>query len=102
MATMLEECITEYQLSVVRFCGQKNSMQWVIIKNFFLFTGGKCVSHKAVHNWVEKFSHERSAITIDGVTAALGCSHGLANSIMYDLLKLLKVCARWVPRELKA
>jgi hypothetical protein len=38
---------------------------------------------------------------IDSVATALGCSHGLAYSIMHDLLKFRKVCARWLPRELK-
>jgi transposase len=40
-------------------------------------------------------------ITIDSVASALGCSHGLVYSIMHDRLKFRKVCARWVPRELK-
>jgi hypothetical protein len=43
---------------------------------------------------------ERS-ITIDSVVTSLGCSHGLAYSIMHDHLKFRKVCAQWVPRELK-
>jgi hypothetical protein len=38
--TMLEECTTEEERSVVRFCGQKDSMQGIFIKNFFLFTVG--------------------------------------------------------------
>jgi hypothetical protein len=77
-----------------------------------------------VHKWVEKFSqgHSKVAddaqpgrlvqwveegiradrrITIDSVPTALGCSHGLAYSIMHDCLKFRKVCTRWVPRELK-
>jgi hypothetical protein len=40
-------------------------------------------------------------ITIDSVATALRCSDGLAYSIIHDLLKFRKVCARWVPRELK-
>jgi hypothetical protein len=40
-------------------------------------------------------------ITIDSVAAALGCSHGLACSIMHDHLKFWRVCVCWVPRELK-
>jgi hypothetical protein len=27
--------------------------------------GGKCLSRKAVHNWVENFSHGRSKVTDD-------------------------------------
>jgi hypothetical protein len=38
---------------------------------------------------------------IDSVATALGCSHGLAYSIMHDLLKFQKVCAQWVSRVLK-
>jgi hypothetical protein len=40
-------------------------------------------------------------ITTDTVETALGCSHGLAYSIMYDRLKFRVVWARWVPKELK-
>jgi hypothetical protein len=78
--------------------------------------GGKCLSRKAVHKWVEKFSQRRSKVAddarpghhveiateatvlqgmeeliradrrimIDSVATALGCSHGLAYSIMHD------------------
>jgi hypothetical protein len=94
--------------------------------------GGKSLSRKAVHNWVEKFSQEPSKmaddarqgrsvetgteltpqlveeliqsdrrIKIDSVATSLGCSHGLAYSIMHGRLKFQKVCARWVPRQLK-
>jgi hypothetical protein len=40
-------------------------------------------------------------ITIDSVATALGCSHGLTYSIMYDYLKFQKVWTWWVPRELE-
>jgi hypothetical protein len=40
-------------------------------------------------------------IRTDSVATALGCYHGLACKIMHDGLKFRKVCARWVPRELK-
>jgi transposase len=87
---------------------------------------GECLSCKAVHNWVNKFSEGRSKvagdaqpgrpifiateaavqwveelicvhrrITIDSVITALGCSHGLAYSIMHDCLKFWKMCAQW-------
>jgi hypothetical protein len=36
------------------FCGQKNSMKKNIHKEMFSVYGGKCLSHKAVHKWVEK------------------------------------------------
>jgi hypothetical protein len=49
----------------------------------------------------KKFIRADRRITIDNVATALGCSHGLAYSIMHDRLKFLTVCARWVLRELK-
>jgi hypothetical protein len=50
---------------------------------------------------VEELIRADRRITIDSVATALGCSHGLAHSIMPDHLKFRKVCARWVSRELK-
>jgi hypothetical protein len=45
MANVLEECNTEEQRSVVLFfCRQKDSMQRIFIKKYFLFTVGR-VSH---------------------------------------------------------
>jgi hypothetical protein len=41
MATVLGECNTEEQRSIVRFfCGQKDLMQRILIKKYFLFTVG--------------------------------------------------------------
>jgi hypothetical protein len=37
MATVLEEFTTEEQRSVVGFCGQKDSMQRILIKKYFMF-----------------------------------------------------------------
>jgi transposase len=84
----------------------------------FLVYDVKCLSRKAVQNWVEKFSQGRSKVAddarpgrpveivteatvqrmeelmrsgrrirIDSVATALGCSHGLAYSIIHDHLK---------------
>jgi hypothetical protein len=50
---------------------------------------------------VEELIHADRRITIDSVVTALGCSHGLAYSIMHDHLKFQKVCVWWVPTELK-
>jgi hypothetical protein len=50
---------------------------------------------------VGEFIRADRKIMTDSVATALGCSHGLAYSIMHDHLKFRKVCARWVPRELK-
>jgi hypothetical protein len=38
MVAMLEVCTTEEQRSVVRFYGQKDSMQRILIKKILLFT----------------------------------------------------------------
>jgi hypothetical protein len=38
MATVLEQCITEEQRSVVLFCVQKNLVQRIFIKKCFVFT----------------------------------------------------------------
>jgi hypothetical protein len=38
MVAVLEENTTKEQRSVVRFCGQKDSMQWIFVKKCFLFT----------------------------------------------------------------
>jgi hypothetical protein len=45
MLTVLEEYITEEQRSVVHFCGQKDSMQRISIKEGFPFMMGivRCV-----------------------------------------------------------
>jgi hypothetical protein len=51
MATVLEECTTEEQHSIVRLLvGKKDSMQGVLKKKFPVY-GGKCLSRKAVHSW---------------------------------------------------
>jgi hypothetical protein len=36
-----------------------------IRKEMFAVYGGKCLSRKAVHNWVEKFSQGRSKVADD-------------------------------------
>jgi transposase len=127
MATVLDESTTEEQRSVVRFLAAKGLNAKDIHKEMFLVYGGKCLSRKAVHSLVKKFSQEHSKAaddarsgrpvetvqrveefiradrrtTIDGVSTALGCSHSSAYSIMHDRFKFRKVCARWVPRELR-
>jgi hypothetical protein len=36
----------------------------------FSYYGGKCLSYKAVHNWVKKFSRGRSKVADDSRTGA--------------------------------
>jgi hypothetical protein len=50
---------------------------------------------------VEELIRADRRIALDSVTTALGCSHDLAYSIMYDRLKFRELCARWVSIDLK-
>jgi transposase len=59
------------------------------------------IATEATAQWVEELIRADRRITIDSVANALGCSHGLAYNIMHVVLKFRKVCARWVPREVK-
>jgi hypothetical protein len=59
MATVLEEWSTEEHRSLVRFSVDKVFNAKDIHKEIFPVYGGKCLSRKAVHNWVEKFSEGR-------------------------------------------
>jgi hypothetical protein len=54
MTTVLEECNTGEQLYVVRFLWPKELSAKDIHKEIIPVYCGKCLSRKAVHNWVEK------------------------------------------------
>jgi hypothetical protein len=56
---LLEEYNTEEQLSVVRFLWAKGLNAKDIHKELFPIYCGKCLSRKAVHNWLHKFSQGR-------------------------------------------
>jgi hypothetical protein len=126
--TVFKEYTTEEQLSVVRFSWARGLNLKDIQKEMFCIYCGKCLSCKTVETLfqgcskvaddtrlgrpmeiatetilqrVEEMIHADRRITIDSVATALVCSHGLAYSIMHDHLKFRKVCARWVPRQLK-
>jgi hypothetical protein len=43
--------------------------------------------------WVEELVHGDRKIMIDNVATMLGCSRGLAYSILHDFLEFWKVCA---------
>jgi hypothetical protein len=62
MATMLEKCTTEKQRSVVRFLWAKGLNAKDILIKMFPVCGGKCLSPKTAHNWVQNFSQGRSKI----------------------------------------
>jgi hypothetical protein len=65
MATILEECTTEEQRSVVRFLCAKGLNAKDIHKEMFHVYGEECLSRKAVHNWVENSSQGRSKVADD-------------------------------------
>jgi hypothetical protein len=69
MATVLEGCTTEEQSSVVFFSGGGGVAKGLNVKDIhkemFSIYGGKCLSRKAVHNWVEKFSQGRPKVADD-------------------------------------
>jgi hypothetical protein len=52
MATVLEMFATKEQRSVVRFCGQKDSMQRIFIKTCFLFMVGSVFRVKRFTAWL--------------------------------------------------
>jgi hypothetical protein len=54
---------TEEQSSILRFLWTKWLNAKYILKEMFYIYGGKCLSRKAVHNRVEKFSQGRSKAT---------------------------------------
>jgi hypothetical protein len=59
MATVLEECNTGNQRSFVGFLWAKEHNVKYIYEEIFAVYGGKCLSLKAVHNVIEKFSQGR-------------------------------------------
>jgi hypothetical protein len=59
------------------------------------------ITIEATVQWLEELIRADRGVTIDSVTTELRCSHGLVFSMMDDRLKFRKLCAWWVPRELK-
>jgi hypothetical protein len=56
MATVLEVCTTEEQRPVVHFLCAKGLNTKDIHKEMFPVQGGKSLSRKSIHNWVENVS----------------------------------------------
>jgi hypothetical protein len=52
MASVLEDCTTEEQRSVVKFLWAKGLNENDIHKEMFPVYGEKCLLRKAFHNWV--------------------------------------------------
>jgi hypothetical protein len=65
VATVIKGCIAEEQCSVVCFLLAKSLNAKDIYKKMFPAYGGKCLSRKTVHSWVEKFSQGRSKVADD-------------------------------------
>jgi hypothetical protein len=65
MATVLEGCTAEEQLSVLRFLWVKGLSANDIHKEMFPVYGGKCLSRIAVRKWVEKLFQGRSKVADD-------------------------------------
>jgi hypothetical protein len=65
MAIVLEACSTKEQRFVVHFLWAKGLNAKDIHNEVFLVYGEKCLSRKAVHNWVEKFSQGRLKVKDD-------------------------------------
>jgi hypothetical protein len=71
MATVLEKHTSEEHRSVVRFLWAKGLNAKDIHKEMFPVYSGKCLSCKAIHNWVEKFSQGHSKFADDADQVAL-------------------------------
>jgi hypothetical protein len=73
MATVLEEYTIEERRSVVLFFVGRRT-QWIEYPyKIFPVYGGKCLSRKPVHNWVEKFSQGRSKVADDTSSPCSDC-----------------------------
>jgi hypothetical protein len=66
MAAVIEEHTNEEQRSLVPnlFVGKRLNAKY-INKEMFPVYGGKCLSVKVVHNWIEKLSQGRSKVADD-------------------------------------
>jgi hypothetical protein len=64
MATVLKNT-TEKQHAIVRFVWAKGLNAKYIHREIFPAYAGKCLSRKAVHNWIEKFSEGLSKVPDD-------------------------------------
>jgi hypothetical protein len=72
MMTVLEECTTEEQCSILRYLWAKGLNVKDIHKEMFPVYEGKCLSRKAVHNWVTKFFQGRLKVARQGAKVADG------------------------------
>jgi hypothetical protein len=65
MVTMLECVLLKSSILLYVFLWADGLSVKDIHKEMFPVYDGKCLSHKAVHNWVEKFFQGRSEVVDD-------------------------------------
>jgi predicted transcriptional regulator len=65
LATVLQGYTIEEQRSVTDLLWAKRLTVRDIYKEIFYVYGGKCLSRKTVHNWIEKLSQGRSEVADD-------------------------------------
>jgi hypothetical protein len=65
MATVLEGILPKSSILFCIFYIEKGLHAKDIHKAMFPVYGGKCLSRKAIHNWVKKFSQGRSIVADD-------------------------------------
>ena len=75
MAAPLNTCTTIEQRGVVWFLWAKGMAAKDIHKEMLPMYGEHCLSHQAVHNWVQKFSEGRTSIE-EGHRVGRHCSRG--------------------------
>jgi hypothetical protein len=63
MVTVIEECITEEQPPVMRFCGQKDSFQRIFIKKCFLLMSVSVCRVKRFHLGVKRSADDEEVET---------------------------------------
>jgi hypothetical protein len=64
MATVFEKCTLNSSVLSCVFVGKRPSSKGIYNKIFTVY-GGKCLSRKVFHNWVENFSEERLKVADD-------------------------------------
>jgi hypothetical protein len=90
MATVLAKYTTEKERTVV-FLWAKGLNAKDIHKEMFPVYGGKCLSRRAVNNWVDKFSQGRSKVT-DDVRPDAEVDETSVSMLMEDMSRNTRKC----------
>jgi hypothetical protein len=80
---MLEKCTIEGQHSVTRFLWEEGLNAKDIHKVIFPAYGGKCLSRKAVHNWIEKSLKDVRKLQM------------MLDQVVLLTLRQKKICSGW-------